>query len=62
MAGKRFAADQIIMKLREAELGLGPRESHPGSRTAPDEGLADAVADRILPEIWSLLPSIRSDH
>ena len=24
MAGKRFAADQIIMKLREAEVGLAP--------------------------------------
>ena len=29
MAGKRFAADQIIMKLREAELGLAPGKATP---------------------------------
>ena len=26
MAGKRFSAEQIIIKLREAEVGLGPKD------------------------------------
>ena len=31
MAGKRFSAEQIIIRLREAEVGLSLGQNHPGA-------------------------------
>ena len=47
MAGKRFSAEQIIMKLREAEVGLA-RGTNGGTGSQTGVSVPDAKGDHML--------------